>query len=496
MKTKKRSRKLFVFIVLASFGIAAPGFAAGGNDPSAQKPGKGPASIVWVMPGEENPTWRDFIDNSLNPRLDGEIGAHLDISFSPWSEYFTKIDLIMTSGQTIDIAWHGPQGVQNWYAKKTILPLDDLLEEYGQDLMKANPTDKWKHVALDGKLMAVPTNTPTSENFGTLCVRQDLMDQLGVKDLRTIDDVTNFARKLRSSGLSANPFVANSYKPYIRMAQGNLSVDFSLLNNWFFVDETANDDRIYSYYSSDAFRQFCSYTRIWNREKLISEDFLANTDELGRMNSGRSAIWTGAITRDIEQQQSLAQNVPGGIYNEYLLYPEKPKYIITGGSNVFVIPATCGEPEKTMQFLNWVYRDQENYDFIVLGEKGRHYDLTPDGRVQVLTKDSMFYEWMFRNVKYMRFPEFVSDATVERIKNWDRGARYSKLFGFNFDQTPVKAEVARMQSVITEKLVPIQYGYLDYDENINEALDELNKAGLETVQEELQKQFSAWMASK
>ena len=82
-------------------------------------------TIKWIMPGEENATCRNFIDSELNPKLKQEINAELDITFSPWSEYFNKIDLVMSSGQQIDIAWHGPQGVQLWYAKKTIQPIDD-----------------------------------------------------------------------------------------------------------------------------------------------------------------------------------------------------------------------------------------------------------------------------------------------------------------------------------------------------------------------------------
>jgi putative aldouronate transport system substrate-binding protein len=108
----------------------------------------------------------------------------------------------------------------------------------------------------------------------------------------------------------------------------------------------------------------------------------------------------------------------------------------------------------------------------------------------------MFYEWMFRNVTYMRFPDTVSDATIERIKNWDKDAQFSKLFGFNFDQTPVKAEIARVQSVITEKLNPIMYGYVDYNSAIDSALKDLNTAGMDKILAELQKQFTAFYASK
>ena len=189
-----------------------------------------------------------------------------------------------------------------------------------------------KHVAIDGKVMAVPTNTPTSENFGTLCVRQDLLEKVGMSDLKTVEDVTSFAMKLKEQNLSTNPFVITNWKPYIRAMQGSLSLDFSLLNNWFYVDESSADDKIYNYYDSEAFKEFCKLTRDWNQKKLIPEDFLTNQDELGRMNAGKSAIWTGAVTRDMEQQASLTANVPEGVYQEYLLYPEKPKYIITGGS--------------------------------------------------------------------------------------------------------------------------------------------------------------------
>lgn len=491
--TPMRSLHLILVPVLA-ISLASCGLSPQPvREPASAVPNASPAVIHWTMPGDENDSWRRFIDEDLNPRLKGELNTTLQITFVPWREYFSVIDLGLAGGQDMDLLWHGPAGVQTWHAQDLILPLDELLALHGRELTAVNPTDEWRHVTVDGQIMGIPTHTPTAETFGTLCVRQDLLEQTGMSTLRTTEDVTSFATELQSLGLCKSPFVPTNIKPYLRMMPGNLTLDLGFMNGWFYVDDSKDEDTVYSLYESDAFQELCRLAEDWNTKGLIPADFLLTPDELIRITTGTGAVWTGAITRAIEQQPTLSANVPDGVLREYLLYPEKPKYIASGGGNVFVIPKASHVPDRTIQLLNWVYRSQENYDFMVLGVKDRDYALNAEGRVRVLAPEPLFPEWMFRNTAYMRFPAGTSEAEVQRILHWDDDAEPSKIFGFHFDQSSVSMQIDRVQTVLAERMLPVQYGYVSYEAHIESVLQELEKAGLDVIHRELQSQFTAWL---
>ena len=141
-----------------------------------------------------------------------------------------------------------------------------------------------------------------------------------------------------------------------------------------------------------------------------------------------------------------------------------------------MIPVTSKAPERAMMWMNWIYKSKENYDFHL--------------------KDNMFYEWMFRNVNYMAFPDWYGKDSADMVSNWDKEAKYSKIYGFAFDESGVAAEVAQVNTVITQYVDPLRYGLINYDENIEMVLKELKKAGLDKIMEEVQKQFSAWKAKQ
>ena len=112
-----------------------------------------------------------------------------------------------------------------------------------------------------------------------------------------------------------------------------------------------------------------------------------------------------------------------------------------------------------------------------------------------MTTDGLFYEWMFRNKKYMRFADWMKPDAMSDLKAWDEGAKFSKIFGFNFNLAPVSSKVAQFQTVVTEYITPLMWGFTDYDEVYPTALTKMKDAGIDIIMAELQRQFSAHHAA-
>jgi putative aldouronate transport system substrate-binding protein len=103
---------------------------------------------------------------------------------------------------------------------------------------------------------------------------------------------------------------------------------------------------------------------------------------------------------------------------------------------------------------------------------------------------------MFGN-QYLNF-FFVGENT----RKWDAFRKFnsdsiaSKSLGFNFDNEPVKNEIAACINVYREYTPGLISGTVDSDKVLPEFLAKLKAAGLEKVIAEKQKQLDQWRTTK
>ncbi|MDG0813934.1 extracellular solute-binding protein [Cohnella rhizosphaerae] len=136
---------------------------------------------------------REFVDNELNARLKQELNMKLELTYIPWADYQSKVELALSTGENYDLFWYGTSFVSDYKTKGYIQPLDTLLRTYGQDLTAKIPADNFKQYEMDGSLWAIPSQAFTSAGkFTSVMVRQDLLESVGMKNIRTIADLEAF----------------------------------------------------------------------------------------------------------------------------------------------------------------------------------------------------------------------------------------------------------------------------------------------------------------
>ena len=146
-----------------------------------------------------------------------------------------------------------------------------------------------------------------------------------------------------------------------------------------------------------------------------------------------------------------------------------------------------------MKFLNWLYKNQENYLFCLYGPEGENYTVEI-GRI-VLKDDTFegyFYEWMFRNANYTMFTSDVTEDFIKMYDSWDDGAKTSDVIAFHFNNENVKEIETKINEIINQKFTPIECGFVDFDANYDAAIQELKAAGIDQYVAEVQKQLDAF----
>ena len=74
----------------------------------------------------------------------------------------------------------------------------------------------------------------------------------------------------------------------------------------------------------------------------------------------------------------------------------------------------------------------------------------------------------------------------------------SPAMGFRFDNSAVTTELDQINAVVTEYFDTLRFGAkgADWEGYYNEFVEKMNAAGVEKVQNEIQTQFDAFLASK
>jgi len=240
------------------------------------------------------------------------------------------------------------------------------------------------------------------------------------------------------------------------------------------------------------YKQTAKLRESWAAKGIIDKDVVGNpAAKIDQENAGKLLFRVGAVSRAMENLQTAQKADPNARLREYYLSPDKPKYITAPSNEAYMIPAAAENPERAMRFMNWILKSKENYMFIIYGVEGKDYELD-NGKIRLLTNDQLMYEWMWRNKNYFTAQTNVEDEVIEDMLTNDDNARISKLFGFHFNEEPVKNELAKVLTVHKEKFEPINFGLVGYDEGYADAILSLKKAGLDKVFEEVRSQFRAF----
>ncbi|MBB6734673.1 extracellular solute-binding protein [Cohnella zeiphila] len=497
----KRKKPIFALGLLIAFAVlisackGATGDDASADGDSANVP-QPYVTLRMIMPGDESARMREFVDNELNERLKKELNMKLELTYIPWSDYQSKIELALATGENYDLFWYGTPFVSDYKAKNYIQPLDTLLRQYGKDLTARIPEDNFKLDEIDGKLWAIPSQAFTSAGkFTSVMVRQDLLESVGMKSIQSISDLEAFYSRMHA----ADP----SYYGYLETDRGqdalwrelsDQPLTFLDENQIFAVNE--NTGGLVDYLESDLYRKVAQVRERWVGMGLIDKQLAGNlAANIDQEDAGKLLFRVGAVSRAMENLQTVQNADPDAKLREYYLAPDKPKYIVAPSNEAYMIPKNASHPERAMRFMNWILQSKEHYNFIIYGVEGKDYRIE-NGKIKLLTNDQFMYEWMWRNKNYFMPTTNVDDSVVRDMMHNDDNAKVSRLFGFHFNPEPVKNEYAKVLAVYNEKFVPINIGIVSYDKQFGQAMDALKKAGYGQVWDELQRQYAAFRAGQ
>lgn len=445
--------------------------------------------VVILYPGEETDAMANFINNDLNPRLATEVGIELEFIYKGWDQYWEQKDIMLGTETAIDLYWDGLPDLAMMVNKSHCQPLDELIKTYCPDMLKVFPESQLAGGVVNGVQYGIPSAyAPSSCMFQLVCVRQDILEACGMKEIKTAEDLKQFAELAKDKFPEFNGPADVIFKPLTRYFADEHYTWCAYSDSVVYGEDT---QKAYCYFETDAFKKVANYNAKMYEDGLYQDELTTNYNERdSRMQQGTYLWVEGSLGKENEIINAVRANAPEAVLKTYLLKPEADHYVTACGGEVLCVPYSAQNPAGAMKFLNWMYSSQENYLFCLYGKEGENYTVV-DGRIQLKDAafEGYFYEWMFRNANYTMFTTDVADDYIATYEVWDDGAKTSDVIAFHFDNANVLEIETSVTEVIQQYMMPILYGFVDYDTNYPDALAALKAAGIDTYVAEVQRQL-------
>lgn len=408
-----------------------------------------------------------------------------------------QINLALTSGEKIDLLnYNNVSGqlasiVRNNYA----LPLDDLVEEYGQDALAVLDPVDLETCKFDGQLYALPNMKDTSRAAG-FAMRKDILDELGidVSGISTYEEVYDVLIQVRDNYPDLYPLV-----PSWSGGGMQTTMPYDPLGDSLGVLENCFDDstEVVNLYATDTYREFCEMMYQWNQDGLIMPDATTTTEN--------SLLASGfAIFTNIKPGIALELKKGQGYEVEIVQIVEPYKYTTIANGNSFCIPYCAEYPEKAMELWNLMFSDPEVSNLFINGIEGEHwvytdetetFITTPEG-VDGTTSDYSSVDWAWPNPQITPMWEGGEADQWDQLNEFNQSGVASPANGFTWDSTNMLNQVTACSNVVSQYDTALIWGFLDPDEAIPQFVSELEAAGINEIIEEKQAQLDEYLASK
>lgn len=454
--------------------------------------------ITILYPGDETDEMTAFLEGPFAEKMAQELNMKVNFIFLSWDNYWDQKKIMLAAQTPIDLYWDGLPDLATMVNNKEAQPLDDLIAKCWPDSMKdIIPDSQLAGGRIGGVQYGIPSAyAPSSAMYQFVCLRQDMLEAVGMDSVSTAEDLHEFAQRVADQIPSMKGPADIIFKPLTRYFADEQYFWVGSQDLCVFGEETK---QAYSYASTSAFEKVARFNREMYLDGLYSDDLSIKYNERdSRMQTGLYLWVEGSLGKENEISGAVKTGDPNAVLKNYLLRPDAPKYINATGGEVLCVPYSATNPEGAMKFLAWLWGSQDNYLFCLYGVRGEDYDIDANGRLVKLSDtargDGYFYEWMFRNANYQVFSDNISDEYIAMYKSWDDNAIPSAMLGFAFSNENLEAVETACNEVYAKEIAPILYGFVDFDAEYPSAIEHLKAAGIDQYVEALNTQLAAFIA--
>ena len=164
------------------------------------------------------------------------------------------------------------------------------------------------------------------------------------------------------------------------------------------------------------------------------------------------------------------------------------------------VGANSRHPEEAVKLIYMINSNEELFNILVWGIEGKHYNIHEDGTAEEIEESGYngiaALAWKYGNQFKSKVMTGQPADVWEQTEEMNTKARKSPAMGFVPNTENLAAELANVTNVVSEYRAREQYGTAPRMEYWNEYRQKLSAAGIETIRDELQKQYDEFLKNK
>ncbi len=469
-------------------------------------------TLHWIMVGPGKQQDADKVWSAFNEKLHGYEGmenVNVEFEIIPGSEYGQKLMLNRVSGNQLDIisTYSASGGVQGLADEGAIIPLDDLLKDYGQDILNEVPEWALDLCRVNGEIYAITNyQQMVAPMYGYVVKKNQYWDKEeaekiffanDVLDEATLDYFEAYLDKLAEHGeLNKGMYPGTTWA---------VRKGYESITGAYVFRIAADEVKVELNVQTEPFKLLMErmdkfYKKGYIREDVISADL---SNDVGKEDG--YDLWHVSMTRDTEDQLSKKYG-----FEVFVNQPTEFYYIpndANAGGNA--ISAECKHPETAMKLLELMNTEKgkDLYRLLVYGIEGEHYKKVTEDRIEPIgyegsqASDSSpygLYKWLCGNTENafetIYDPEGWNDYVFNDL---NANAKKSRLAGFHLNTEKVDSKIKQTSAVIGEYVNQLTSGALpDWKKTYAEFEEKLKVAGNDEVIAEIQRQVDEFLENK
>ncbi|MGI6315580.1 MAG: ABC transporter substrate-binding protein [Christensenellales bacterium] len=454
---------------------------------------------------DANDNWR-VVQDEANKYLESKINAHHELNWTGWTDYKSKYDMMVASGEELDLVdcastwldlWpHASKGA--WYI------LDDLLPVYAPLTWAEISPDVWDCAKYKGQIVCIPEDCyPQAVNHG-LFYRGDWAKEAGVYDIRSYADLEVYLQWIVDNK------AADGVVPYDTSDAGGLFSGYIYTETEYILTQAAglmaesweNYWKLVDVNQSEAAKEYYALAKSWYEKSFWRTDALNYTGSsrdqmragLGGLDQHHVETYTGLVV-DMEEK------IPGSDLKMFQWWMGKTNNgvgePVTHGAQT--ISVNSKNPERALMVYEMLRQDETFFHYIHYGIEGWQYVINEDGlRAEPEGYDSAV-DGYWSNFWCGRPGKFL----IPHVKDWPNKTAYTaealshlKLYpygSFIFDKAPISAEVDAVNAVNTAHRPALYLGMAgDPEVALAAYIAERDAAGFQVLFDECQRQMDEY----
>jgi putative aldouronate transport system substrate-binding protein len=359
----------------------------------------------------------DYVEKSANlnedkwvKELEKKTNVDLDIRLIPHKDYEQKMIQMFATNDIPDVVQAGASTNGKELAGSVkagiFLPLDDLLKQYGPNLLKAIPRASWEEVSMDGKIYAIPEFLSNPSRRSTW-VRADLMEKAGItKDPQTVDEYLDMLRAFKKIGVE-HPFMGRENFKYADLFFGAFDV-YTYLSQFEAIGGKVQP----KFFDAENMQKALQVYKTMADEGLMSKEFttLNPINFKNLIITGKAGMWEMNTQELLQWDTQLKANVPTG---KIKVIPSPVGSDGKGGGYLY-------SPVNRSYFINKNAKDKaaaiiKFFDWMVTEEANKWFDtsLPVEPKTPEEVAEQRYLTGFLHLVKDDAFRKDILNATTE-----------------------------------------------------------------------------------